>query len=227
MASFNTHLATAALAGCCVAAVGYHAAQFTLPDAVSVAGLMALGGIMPDIDADRSQTVRLVFTVLAVGAVIATVMSALPYVTTSGLILLALSSFLLTRYVASAFFRRLTVHRGIWHSLLASITVGIAVTAASARLFDSSPWLAWLRGCAVLVGYIIHLLLDELWSIDVAGLRMKSSFGTALKPLNVQAPQTALPMVATIVICHQWLPPVTALWGVLGAVWQVCRHKVL
>ncbi|BBG31370.1 metal-dependent hydrolase [Zymobacter palmae] len=224
MANFRTHLAVASLAGGCFAIAGYHASALNLSDAISVAGLMALGGIMPDIDADRSHTVRLVFTVLAVGAVIMTVISALPLVTTPGLILLALLSFLGTRYVASAFFRRLTVHRGIWHSLLAGLTVGVVITAASVHLFGSSAWLGWLQGCAMLVGYVIHLLLDEIWSIDASGLRLKKSFGTALKPLDIHAPQTALPMVAAIVICHPWLPPLDALWGVWHTVQGVWRH---
>ena len=224
MANFRTHLAVASLAGGCCAIAGYHASALTLSDAIGVAGLMALGGIMPDIDADRSHTVRLVFTVLAVGAVIMTVISALPRVTTAGLILLALLSFLGTRYVASAFFRRLTVHRGVWHSLLAGVTVGVIITAASVHLFGSSAWLGWLQGCAMLAGYIIHLLLDELWSIDAAGLRLKKSFGTALKPFDMHAPQTALPMAATIVICHPWLPPLEALWGVWQTVQNVWQH---
>ena len=224
MANFRTHLAVASFAGGGCAIAGYQASAFNLSDAISVAGLMAFGGIMPDIDADRSHTVKLVFTVLAVGAVIMTVISALPYVTTPGLILLALLSFLATRYVASAFFRRLTVHRGIWHSLLAGITVGVVITTASVQLFGSSAWLGWLQGCAMLTGYIIHLLLDELWSIDASGLRLKKSFGTALKPLDIHSPQTALPMVATIVICHPWLPPLNALWGVWHTIQSVCFH---
>ena len=224
MANFRTHLAVASLVGGCCAIAGYHASALSLSDAISVAGLMALGGIMPDIDADRSHTVKLVFTVLAVGAVIMTVISALPHVTTPGLILLAILAFLGTRYVASAFFRKLTVHRGIWHSLLAGITTGVVITAASVHLFGSSAGLGWLQGSAMLAGYIIHLMLDELWSIDAAGLRLKKSFGTALKPFDIHAPQTALPMVATIVICHPWLPPIDALWSVWHVVQNVCRH---
>lgn len=224
MANFRTHLAVASLAGGCCAIAGYRASVLTLSDAISVAGLMALGGIMPDIDADRSHTVKLVFTMLAVGAVIMTVVSALPYVTTPGMILLALLSFLTIRYVASAFFRRLTVHRGIWHSLLAGITVGTVITTASVHIFGNSPWLGWLQGCAMLAGYVIHLLLDEIWSIDVSGLRLKKSFGTALKPLDFNYPQTALPMVATLIICYAWLPPLRALWEVWHTVQSACCH---
>ena len=34
---------------------------------------------------------------------------------------------------------------------------------------------------AVSLGFLSHLVLDEIWSIDLARLRLKSSFGTAVK----------------------------------------------
>ena len=34
---------------------------------------------------------------------------------------------------------------------------------------------------AVMLGFASHLVLDEIWSIDFRHLRLKSSFGTAIK----------------------------------------------
>jgi hypothetical protein len=34
---------------------------------------------------------------------------------------------------------------------------------------------------AVMLGFLSHLILDEIYSVDVRGLRLKSSFGTAVK----------------------------------------------
>ena len=36
-------------------------------------------------------------------------------------------------------------------------------------------------GLFVLIGFIIHLVLDEIYSVDVEGAVIKKSFGTALK----------------------------------------------
>ena len=36
-------------------------------------------------------------------------------------------------------------------------------------------------GIILFVGYITHLVLDELYAINLAGLELKRSFGTALK----------------------------------------------
>jgi hypothetical protein len=41
----------------------------------------------------------------------------------------------------------------------------------------------WFKAAAVVIGFLSHLLLDEMWSVDIrrGRLRFKKSFGTALK----------------------------------------------
>ena len=40
---------------------------------------------------------------------------------------------------------------------------------------------AWLTGLFLFIGFLIHLALDEIYSVDVEGRTIKKSFGTALK----------------------------------------------
>jgi hypothetical protein len=40
---------------------------------------------------------------------------------------------------------------------------------------------SWLAAAFMFVGYITHLTLDEIYSVDVMDTRLKASFGTALK----------------------------------------------
>ena len=49
------------------------------------------------------------------------------------------------------------------------------------RVFSEPAHSAWLTGLFVLIGFIIHLVLDEIYSVDVEGAVIKKSFGTALK----------------------------------------------
>ena len=37
------------------------------------------------------------------------------------------------------------------------------------------------NAAAVMIGFASHLVLDEIWSIDLRHFRLKSSFGTAVK----------------------------------------------
>ena len=52
---------------------------------------------------------------------------------------------------------------------------------AASRAFHLAPTPAWLAGVFLTGGFLIHLALDELYSVDLLGARMKKSFGTALK----------------------------------------------
>ena len=49
------------------------------------------------------------------------------------------------------------------------------------RVLGEPATLAWLTGLFVLIGFIIHLVLDEIYSVDIEGAAIKKSFGTALK----------------------------------------------
>lgn len=211
MANFRTHLSVAALAGVGLAIAGYHATMLTGPEALGIAGFISLGGILPDIDADQSHTVKLVFAILAVTAVIVAVPLGAPHLALPALMTLGGACFLSVRYIASALFRRLTLHRGVWHSLVAGITCGLGVTVMSFHLFESSDHQAWLQGIALLVGFVIHLILDECYSVNLASLRLKRSAGTALKLIDVQAPVASACMLLTAVCLWQWAPPWQAL----------------
>jgi hypothetical protein len=49
------------------------------------------------------------------------------------------------------------------------------------RVFKEPAALAWLTGFFTFIGFIIHLVLDEIYSVDIEGAELKRSFGTALK----------------------------------------------
>jgi hypothetical protein len=38
-----------------------------------------------------------------------------------------------------------------------------------------------MAGAFVILGYMVHLVLDEVYSIDLGGVKVRRSFGTALK----------------------------------------------
>jgi hypothetical protein len=78
----------------------------------------------------------------------------------------------------------------------------------SYRLFQLSDELAWLVGIFVFIGALIHLLLDELYSIDLEGRRLKKSFGTALKITEWRSPLANLLLLALLAGCW-WLVPGT------------------
>ncbi|MCM2972750.1 metal-dependent hydrolase [Larsenimonas suaedae] len=221
MANFNTHLGVATVGGVVTAGLGFQAGLWPWTNAFTVAGLVALGGILPDIDSDNSHAIRLMFTVLAILGVVISIgmyQSRLPMPWLLGL---GAGTFLAIRYLGSAIFKRFSVHRGIWHSLLAAAVSGAAVSGLSYQLFQQPPTQAWCHGVALFVGACIHLLLDECYSIDLAGTRIKRSFGTAFKLFDYGSPATAVLMLLAFASLTPWLPPTEALLALVQHTWSL------
>jgi LexA-binding, inner membrane-associated putative hydrolase len=144
--------------------------------------LGTLGSLLPDMDADNSAPVKITFSFLSI-AMAFLVMFWLSSVYPSVLELVSIwfVTYLFFRWLIFAVFTRLTSHRGIFHSVPAALFFGFVAAAVSYRAFGFLPFEAWMSGLFVSFGYLVHLVLDELYSVDVFGLRTKRSFGTALK----------------------------------------------
>ena len=183
MANFSTHLkigvfvsggAVLALDGLGLVAPDHTFALF---------GLGVLGSLLPDIDADASSPVRAIFGLL--GAALAFGWT-LPMVGRYPPLELALvwgGLFVATRYLLLLAFARFTVHRGIWHSWLAAAFVTLATVNLAHWVLHQPSKPAWVAGLMVGLGYLTHLSLDEIYSVDIFNSRLRRSFGTALKPL--------------------------------------------
>jgi len=206
MANFNTHLsiATAASMGAALIAVNVH--LIASGDMPWLIFLGALGGLLPDIDASNSRPVKLLFNVLALmgiaGALQVFKNNYGPY----PLLLMVAGTYLFIRFVVFALFNRLTVHRGVFHSLLAAMFFALLMTCISYHFLHWNVLLAWLNGLFIALGFIVHLLLDELCSVDLSNARMKNSFGTALK-LFSHSNMNASALLAILTILLYWMAP--------------------
>lgn len=189
-----------------------------------------MGGILPDIDSDHSIPIQIIFSFFAIVLAFLTVFSQAGAYSIAELSLVWIGVYIAIRYVACKMFARFTVHRGIFHSLLAALFFWFLATAVSYHLFALSALGAWLAGCFVCMGYIIHLVLDELYSVDLMGATFKKSFGTALKIVsltNIRA--TILLSMATLLLFYLATPKSDAFVQALGN-WHISggmQHKLL
>jgi hypothetical protein len=78
-------------------------------------------------------------------------------------------------------FHRFSYHRGIWHSLLAGALFWFVTAIVYHHVFGLHEGVAWLAGGFMFIGFLTHLVLDEIYSVDVFDTRIKASFGTAVK----------------------------------------------
>ena len=181
MANFPTHIGIGTLASGMLATLTL-AANVVGPEslvAVTAAGI--LGSVLPDIDLKDSRPGQALFFGLGVFfAFVALFMGAGKYSIVE-LWILAAGTFLFVKYVVHAIFHRVSYHRGIFHSLLAAVFFALLTVLAYRYLLGRHEGVAWLAGGFMLIGFIVHLVLDEIYSVDVMDTRIKASFGTALK----------------------------------------------
>ncbi len=125
------------------------------------------------------------------------------------LLMLALATFVSVRYVLLYIFKSLTVHRGVFHSLLAAIFFVLLASNISFHLFQQTQSFAWLNGLFIGFGFMIHLLLDEIYSVDLSNARVKRSFGTALKLYNYKNHYASLLMLICTLALYITMPSAT------------------
>jgi membrane-bound metal-dependent hydrolase YbcI (DUF457 family) len=197
MASYRGHLAFSALLGTGYAAAGMLRGPFGWGPALLGAGVTTLGGLLPDLDSDSGVPVRELF---GLGACIAPLLMydrlAREGLTTEQMFVALALVYLFVRYVLSSVFKNWTVHRGMFHSIPALLIAGLFV-----YLVYPNPDVTvrlYLAGGAM-VGFLSHLVLDELYSVDFmgVGIRFNKYAGSALK---LASPSRAATLAAYLVL---------------------------
>jgi hypothetical protein len=171
MASYRGHLTFAGLLGAGYGSLAFLEWQWDWGPAVVAAGLTTLGGLLPDLDSDSGVPVRELFGVSA--AVIPLLMFQRVYArcqqSTEQTIVVLAAVYVFIRYVLSQFFKHFTVHRGMFHSVPALLIAGLGTYLLYPS--DNVRLRTFLAG-AVMLGFLSHLVLDELYSVDFMGVRL-------------------------------------------------------
>ncbi|OZG69739.1 hypothetical protein BTA51_29380 [Hahella sp. CCB-MM4] len=206
MANFNTHLLGGAAASGMLTSTILLTGLFTPGQGMAfwVAGTIA--SLAPDLDADTTAILKGLFSALGVMAsfVVLFTFQSLPLLYLWGAMLAA---FLAVRIGLLEIFAYLTEHRGSFHSLLAAISFGLASAFLSWRFVGQGIDFAWAIGIMVFAGYMVHLILDECYAVNLADMEFKRSFGTALKPVSIQNWWASGIFLAIAVYCAIQLPP--------------------
>ncbi len=181
MANFKTHFAAAAaLSG--AASSGLLALNhIDSREAVLAFGLGTLGGFLPDVDSENSTPVAITFNAVAIVVSFVVMFSKSATYSVAEMLVLWVIVYLTVRLALLKSFQLITVHRGMFHSIPAALLAGVLTANFMAYGFAETGLLSWIYGAFVTLGYLLHLLLDELVSVNLMGRRIKRSFGTAMK----------------------------------------------
>ncbi|HEY4760440.1 MAG TPA: metal-dependent hydrolase [Thermoguttaceae bacterium] len=180
MAGFKTHITFSTILG-----VGYGTSAYFLydvpwPSCLLAGGLCGVSGMLPDLDSGPGRPLQ---ESMAFAAAVVPVMLIHRFqqmgLSTEIIILIEAALYLLIRFGGAALLQWFTVHRGMFHSLPAAVIFG----EAAFLLASGDLYMRLYKAGAVVLGYLSHLFLDEVYSFEWARgrLRLKSSFGTALK----------------------------------------------
>lgn len=181
MAGYRQHISFSGLLG-----IAYGTASIFLCGFTTVQGILAgvmtwIAGMLPDLDSETGKPIREIFGLLA--AIVPLAMSG--YLREWGgnsetALLLAVAIYAAVRYGGAKIVGMLSVHRGMFHSIPAML-----IAAECAFLVYKSDSLAvkFLMAGGVALGFLSHLVLDEMYAVEWTGVRIRlnKAAGSAMK----------------------------------------------
>ena len=181
MPGFRVHITGSSIVG-----AGYGAAAWYVGDLPPLTcalggGLCAVAGMLPDLDSGPGiplkESVAFAAAVVPIMMIHRFQQAGLPL---EAIILCGAAIYAAIRFGLTWLLKNYAVHRGMFHSLPAAAIAGQVTFLA---FVSEEPLRRYFVSSAVVLGFLTHLVLDEIWSVKLGmfGPKFKKSFGTALK----------------------------------------------
>ena len=199
MGNFKQHITCSTVTGIAVGGIAYHFGISPSACLVSV-GLCSFAGMLPDIDSDTSKSFQeCIYLTAGIGCILTAARLRHHDFDPDLAMLGGAFMFLFIRFVVAAWIKKITTHRGMIHSIPMAILSGeLAFFVVTGETVQERL----IKAAALMIGYLSHLILDEVYSIDSTGatLRLKKSFGTALKWTNPKK-KGAVTAIYAMILC--------------------------
>lgn len=212
MANFNTHLTGGFAVSGFFGLIVYKAELVTTPEFLLCVLVGTAGGLLPDIDSDNSTPIKIGFNVVAFCLAFAAVIHWRDSLSLLSILLLWLATYVLVRFGVFSVFKSFTVHRGMIHSVPYMVAMAIMLASANYYLFDTSSIVSWFYAAFLLLGALVHLSLDEMYSVDLLNQRIKRSSGTAMKFYKDSQRYYYLGLYLIIAVLVFTAPPFEPFW---------------
>ncbi len=181
MPGFRVHITGSSIVGAGYGLAAWYVGDMHPMTCTLGAGLCSVAGMMPDLDSGPGIPLR--ESVAFAAAVVPMLMihrfqqAGLPL---EAIILAGAAIYLAIRFGMSWLLKKYSYHRGMFHSLPSAALAGLITFQAFG---SEEPLRRYFVSSAVVLGFLTHLVLDEIWSVKLGmfGPKFKKSFGTALK----------------------------------------------
>jgi hypothetical protein len=184
MAAYREHITVSGLLGAFYGGAGVIGLGFH-PIQGAIAGCLCwVAGMIPDLDSQSGRPIRELFSLTAALAP-AVMMQHLHALggNTERAMFLALLLYAFVRYGCATLVGKLSVHRGMFHSIPA-LFIAAEVTFLSYKSGDTN--VKFFMAGAVAIGFLSHLALDEMYSVQWHGgvVKLSKSAGSAMKMIG-------------------------------------------
>jgi len=195
LANFKTHLSVGMTVSVVVSTstLIFYKDIASLSIALNLFILTTIGSLAPDIDAENSIPLKYLFSIFSILSGFFFVFNAQYFYLDELLSVVAFNDnkiisriiffifgWLVSHLVLLKLFKLFTRHRGIIHSIPYGIMLSMLIYFLSLYL-GVVVFISFLFSAAFFIGFITHLLLDEIYAVNLSNLKTKKSFGTAFK----------------------------------------------
>jgi len=224
MASFEQHINGAVIATGIIIVPLHTASIIDITQSLIVLSLGIIGGVLPDLDSDNSKPIQIFFKIISIFLPLIIILSIPNNLSLLYLIAYWLISIFILRLTLFQLFISFTTHRGIFHSIPMGVLFAQITMLIFYKVFYFNITFSTIAGIFLLFGFLIHLLLDEFVSINVLGVRMKKSFGTAFKLYDRENLFGTLLLYTFIILFFYFIPIET---NIFTDIYEVIRTMKL
>lgn len=197
MANFKQHITGGFITGAISAGIAFVAYGTTLLQAGIAFILGALGSALPDIDCDTSTPLKFLFGYIGVVVPVIALQYFIKNATMETTLLFIVFGYIIIKDIVSILFLKFTKHRGIFHSIPMAVIFG---QLTFLLFFDSLLKIRIVFAIACVFGFLTHLIMDEIWSVDLMGGNIKKSFGSAVTFKGESALKTTLAYITIVIL---------------------------
>lgn len=181
MPGFQAHITGSSIVGGSYAAAAWYVGGMPPMTCVLGGAVCAVAGMLPDLDSGSEGPMQ---------ESVAFAAAALPLLllhrfqqfglSMEAIVLVGVAMYAAVRFGLTWLLEHYSVHRGMLHSLPAAAIAGQVTFLAFSH---DDPLRRYFVASAVVLGFLSHLVLDEIWSVRLGlfGSRVKKAFGTAMK----------------------------------------------
>ena len=185
MASYKSHMAFGVITGFFWAVFLCSISMISIFVAPPIFFATILGSFLPDLDSDSGRPIKIILAVLSIISTAYTFFFLSRAYSDAILVIIFISlcCYIFTYFIIGSIIKKMTHHRGMFHSIPAVILC-FFISMYVLDMLGVSDFYMILFSLSLSIGYISHLILDETNSlVNLEGIPFipKKSLGTALK----------------------------------------------